>query len=155
MSEAILVCLLQPSEHHPRSPVLSNILLSDNLDPRIADVKIENIGRRKGRDNEGNNQSGTEFDVYCFGVILIELLTGTQGMKESVKREEVGEGRGHECEDFEAELQGQKTLEDFNNLVGPFGTKEAPAIIKSFYDKRIVGCPGTRGFCSVCSNSCG
>ncbi|GKV37195.1 hypothetical protein SLEP1_g45252 [Rubroshorea leprosula] len=80
--------------HHPRSPVLSNILLSDNFDPCITDIKIGNIGRRKGRDDEGNNQSGTEFDVYCFGVILIELLTGTQGMKESVKREEVGKGRG-------------------------------------------------------------
>ncbi|GKV14853.1 hypothetical protein SLEP1_g25662 [Rubroshorea leprosula] len=86
MSEAIL------------SPVLSNILLSDNLNPCIADVKIGNIGRRKGRDDEGNNQSGTEFDVYCFGVILIKLLTGTQGMKESVKREEVGEGRGWDIE---------------------------------------------------------
>ncbi|KAJ6808467.1 putative cytochrome c oxidase subunit 5b-like [Iris pallida] len=28
---------------------------------------------------------------------------------------------------------------------GPFGTKEAPAVIQSYYDKRIVGCPGGEG----------
>ncbi|GKV29761.1 hypothetical protein SLEP1_g38660 [Rubroshorea leprosula] len=51
----------------------------------------------------------------------------------------------HECEELEAKLQGQIILEDFNNPVGLFGTKEALAVIKSFYDKRIVGCPGAEG----------
>ncbi|KAH1114081.1 hypothetical protein J1N35_007459 [Gossypium stocksii] len=40
---------------------------------------------------------------------------------------------------------GKKILEDVNNPVGPFGTKEAPAVVKSYYNKRIVGCPGTEG----------
>ncbi|PPD91341.1 hypothetical protein GOBAR_DD11691 [Gossypium barbadense] len=40
---------------------------------------------------------------------------------------------------------GKKILEDVNNPVGPFGTKEAPAVVKSYYDKRIVGCPGGEG----------
>ncbi|XP_030464633.1 cytochrome c oxidase subunit 5b-2, mitochondrial-like isoform X2 [Syzygium oleosum] len=48
---------------------------------------------------------------------------------------------GHEREEIAAELEGRKLL-DINYPVGPFGMKEAPAVIKSYYDKRIVGCPG-------------
>ncbi|KAJ8560684.1 hypothetical protein K7X08_022544 [Anisodus acutangulus] len=51
---------------------------------------------------------------------------------------------GHEREELEAELQG-KDLLDINFPEGPFGTKEAPAVIKSYYDKRIVGCAGDEG----------
>ncbi|KAF5741718.1 Cytochrome c oxidase subunit 5b-2 mitochondrial -like protein [Tripterygium wilfordii] len=51
---------------------------------------------------------------------------------------------GHEREELEAELEGKDIL-DINFPVGPFGTKESPAVIKSYYDKRIVGCPGGEG----------
>ncbi|XP_027344665.1 cytochrome c oxidase subunit 5b-2, mitochondrial-like isoform X2 [Abrus precatorius] len=51
---------------------------------------------------------------------------------------------GHEREELQAELEGRDILE-INHPVGPFGTKEAPAIVKSYYDKRIVGCPGGEG----------
>ncbi|XP_028779111.1 cytochrome c oxidase subunit 5b-1, mitochondrial-like [Neltuma alba] len=51
---------------------------------------------------------------------------------------------GHEREEIEAELQGKQLL-DINYPEGPFGTKEAPAVVKSYYDKRIVGCPGGEG----------
>ncbi|KAK4428038.1 Cytochrome c oxidase subunitb-1, mitochondrial [Sesamum alatum] len=51
---------------------------------------------------------------------------------------------GHEREELEAELQGKDLLE-INYPSGPFGTKEEPAVIKSYYDKRIVGCPGAEG----------
>ena len=51
---------------------------------------------------------------------------------------------GHEREELEAELEGKKIL-DINFPEGPFGTKEAPAVVKSYYDKRIVGCPGGEG----------
>ncbi|KAK9273558.1 hypothetical protein L1049_018368 [Liquidambar formosana] len=51
---------------------------------------------------------------------------------------------GHEREELEAELEGRNIL-DMNYPVGPFGTKESPAIVKSVYDKRIVGCPGGEG----------
>ncbi|KAH6758309.1 Rubredoxin-like superfamily protein [Perilla frutescens var. frutescens] len=51
---------------------------------------------------------------------------------------------GHEREELEAELQGNDILE-INHPSGPFGTKEAPAVIMSYYDKRIVGCPGGEG----------
>ncbi|KAK3026099.1 hypothetical protein RJ639_040771 [Escallonia herrerae] len=51
---------------------------------------------------------------------------------------------GHEREELEAELEGRKIL-DIDYPVGPFGTKESPSVIKSYYDKRIVGCPGAEG----------
>lgn len=51
---------------------------------------------------------------------------------------------GHEREELEAELEGRDILE-INYPVGPFGTKDNPAIVKSYYDKRIVGCPGGEG----------
>ncbi|PIN12067.1 Cytochrome c oxidase, subunit Vb/COX4 [Handroanthus impetiginosus] len=51
---------------------------------------------------------------------------------------------GHEREELEAELQGKDILE-IDHPVGPFGTKEEPAVIKSYYDRRIVGCPGGEG----------
>ncbi|GMY29339.1 putative cytochrome c oxidase subunit 5b-like isoform X3 [Fagus crenata] len=51
---------------------------------------------------------------------------------------------GHEREELQAVLQGRNVLE-INYPVGPFGTKEAPAIVKSVFDKRIVGCPGGEG----------
>ncbi|RZC92010.1 hypothetical protein C5167_027899 [Papaver somniferum] len=51
---------------------------------------------------------------------------------------------GHEREEIEAALQGKNLLE-MDYPEGPFGTKDAPAIVKSTYDKRIVGCPGGEG----------
>ncbi|KAJ8471039.1 hypothetical protein OPV22_025382 [Ensete ventricosum] len=51
---------------------------------------------------------------------------------------------GLEREELEAELEGKKRF-DMDAPVGPFGTKEAPAVIQSYYDKRIVGCPGGGG----------
>ncbi|XP_051224891.1 cytochrome c oxidase subunit 5b-1, mitochondrial [Lolium perenne] len=51
---------------------------------------------------------------------------------------------GHEREELEGFLKGKKRF-DMDAPVGPFGTKEAPAVIESYYDKRIVGCPGAGG----------
>ncbi|CAA6671736.1 unnamed protein product [Spirodela intermedia] len=51
---------------------------------------------------------------------------------------------GHEKEELEAELEGRKRF-DMDAPVGPFGTKEVPAVVQSYYDKRIVGCPGGEG----------
>uniref|UniRef100_A0A0A9AJI8 Uncharacterized protein n=1 Tax=Arundo donax TaxID=35708 RepID=A0A0A9AJI8_ARUDO len=51
---------------------------------------------------------------------------------------------GLEREAIEAEHQGKKRF-DMDAPVRPFGTKEAPAVIQSYYNKRIVGCPGGVG----------
>lgn len=51
---------------------------------------------------------------------------------------------GFEREEIQAELEGRKRF-DMDAPVGPFGTKEAPAIVQSWYSKRIVGCPGGEG----------
>ncbi|KAH9603322.1 hypothetical protein KSS87_011514 [Heliosperma pusillum] len=51
---------------------------------------------------------------------------------------------GHEREELEAELEGRDILE-IDHPEGPFGTKESPAIVSSYYDRRIVGCPGGEG----------
>lgn len=47
-------------------------------------------------------------------------------------------------EELEALLDGRQVL-DVDYPEGPFGTKESPAVIKSYYDKRIIGCPGPDG----------
>ncbi|OIW15837.1 hypothetical protein TanjilG_04372 [Lupinus angustifolius] len=64
----------------------------------------------------------------------------------SIKRVEdvVPIATGHEREEIQAQLQGRDILE-IDHPEGPFGTKEAPAIVKSYYDRRIVGCPGGEG----------
>ncbi|XP_047969702.1 calmodulin-binding receptor kinase CaMRLK [Salvia hispanica] len=67
--------------HHARSkPVVhghlvpSNILLADDLEPRITDFVAS-------QDRSGGS---TEDDVYSFGVVLVELLTGQRGSGDAV-----------------------------------------------------------------------
>ncbi|XP_033148727.1 cytochrome c oxidase subunit 5b-1, mitochondrial-like isoform X2 [Brassica rapa] len=50
----------------------------------------------------------------------------------------------HEKEEIEVELEGRRLL-DMDFPEGLFGTKEAPAIVKSSYDKHIMGCLGGEG----------
>ncbi|KAJ7951861.1 Cytochrome c oxidase subunit 5B, mitochondrial [Quillaja saponaria] len=70
--------------------------------------------------------------------------TGADGAVKKRVEDVMPIATGHEREELEAELEGRKIL-DINYPVGPFGTKESPAVIKSYYDKRIVGCPGGEG----------
>ncbi|WOL09206.1 cytochrome c oxidase subunit 5b-like [Canna indica] len=74
---------------------------------------------------------------------LFSSVSGEGALKKSV--EDVAPiATGHEREEIEAELEGKKRF-DMDAPCGPFGTKEAPAVIQSHYDKRIVGCPGGEG----------
>ncbi|KAK9677186.1 hypothetical protein RND81_11G126400 [Saponaria officinalis] len=73
------------------------------------------------------------------------LSTHAEVSKTKTKIEEVMPiATGHEREELEAELEGKDILE-INFPEGPFGTKENPAIVRSYYDRRIVGCPGGEG----------
>ncbi|XP_057526257.1 cytochrome c oxidase subunit 5b-1, mitochondrial-like [Amaranthus tricolor] len=80
---------------------------------------------------------------FCSSFLSRRFSTDSEISKKSVE-DVMPIATGHEREEIEAELQGKDILE-INYPVGPFGTKENPAIVKSYYDKRIVGCPGGEG----------
>lgn len=56
--------------------VPTNILLADDFEPKIADFFV--------RGNDGSR--GTDSDVYAFGIVLLELLTGKASSEEAVAR---------------------------------------------------------------------
>ncbi|ESQ39718.1 hypothetical protein EUTSA_v10000810mg [Eutrema salsugineum] len=104
--------------------VATNILLTETLEPRISDFGINNISTT----GDDTNNHNVEFDVYCFGVILFELLTGKQGKEENVKsvRRLVKERRGEEALDSRLRF-GESVNEMVESLrVGYFCTAETP-----------------------------
>lgn len=58
--------------------------------------------------------------------------------------DEFGIATGAEREELEWQKQGKRRF-DLEPARGPFGTKEAPAVVESQYDVRIVGCSGGIG----------
>lgn len=99
--------------------VTSNILLTDELEPLVTDFGL----------SQDRVSGSTEADVYSFGTVLVELLTGRPGSEETVEwtRKLVREGKGVHALDSRLKLGSDSVSEMVESLrVGYLCTAEPP-----------------------------
>ncbi|KAF3783726.1 putative LRR receptor-like serine/threonine-protein kinase [Nymphaea thermarum] len=95
---------------------LSNILLDDDLEPRISDFGFGDIIGHESHDQpqssaRGSDPESPESDVYSYGVVLLELMTGRAGSEEMVGwvRRLVREKQGEKAIDPRLKPSGSDT----------------------------------------------
>ncbi|OWM72963.1 calmodulin-binding receptor kinase CaMRLK [Punica granatum] len=105
--------------------VPSNVLLADDLEPRISDFGVQDIGTKR----VGDIGCRLKEDVYSFGLILVELLTGRQRSEESLAwmRRLVRAGQAEEAIEARLMMGGDALSEMAETLrVGYLCTAESP-----------------------------
>lgn len=110
--------------------VASNVLLADNCEPKIAEFGLRQIGSKNMGEGSENSKNSPECDVYCFGAVLIELLTGKEGTEECVKwvRRMVKEGAAADALDSRLTLGALDSVSEMveSLRVGYLCTAELP-----------------------------
>ncbi|WVZ82617.1 hypothetical protein U9M48_029865 [Paspalum notatum var. saurae] len=128
----------------PRSPAASSAATAGlGRTPSQAPLFFSTLGLGNDPSRSSSQSDKLRWQPRFDGKAALRFSSDAAGTRTRVE-DVMPIATGLEREEIEAELQGKKRF-DMDAPVGPFGTKEAPAVIQSYYNKRIVGCSGGEG----------